>query len=263
MTKNLDIKDTALYFCYTLGGCLFLFGKCGILNMLISFVAGIISFFLLSLFCKTKFSENKAFKLLMVSLCAFVVAYTFMEFAKFTTARILITTPRFAIVILFAGIISVFSAAKEKAVYKFCLLFMIVGSILCMVVILASLANFEATNLDCLPGFEFKEIARNYLIIFLPCFIPGIKASHSVKSGVLGISLAAAIIIIFSLLTVCTFGRLNDILDYPILSLADTINSGRIFTRLGSFFHAVIYVTGLIRCVISIIKIKYIFNFAR
>lgn len=226
--------------------------------MFISFLLGTLSFCAFYYLSKTRIADTALYKLTVAAVCVFVTAYTFIEFAKFTVKRILFFTPRFAIALLFAGIIAVFCFASEKALIKFCLLFSLIAVLFCSLIILASSFNFEFSNFDCLPGVDVREITKNYLIIFMPLFIPSVKRKPSFLSGLYGIGAASFLIIVFSLLTVCTFGELNDMLDYPVLALSDTVNSGRIFTRLGLYLDAVIYVSGLIRCVFSLKTAKLI-----
>lgn len=255
---NIDLHNIALYFCFTLGGCLFLFGHCGILNMFVSYIVGLISFVLFYYFCRLPFCKTAAGKYLLTVFCVITKLFIFIEYLKFTTKRILLYTPNAAIVLLFLAVITVFCFSKEMAIKKFSLLFSFVGMFLCLFIIIAALSNFEFSNAECMPNLELKEILRNYFIIFFPLFIPSVNSDKSLASGIIGITAASVIIIAFSTLTVCTFGRLNTYLDYPILALSDTINYGKIFTRLGFYLHAVIYVTGLIRCAISLKRIKSI-----
>ncbi len=254
--SNISIHYSFLYFCFTLGGCLFLFGKCGLINAVISLIIGVLSFIIFYYTISKCSLISKVARFLISFVAISTLVFTFCEFAKFTSFEILIYTPRFLIISLFVFIITVFSMSKEKAILKFCLVFGAIMIVFCLSVFIAGLSNFSLDNFECLPGVSLKEIIRNYLIIFFPAALPLINRKDSLKSGVVGIGVAGIIFVLFSTFTVCTFGFLNEKIPYPILALCDTVNSGRIFTRLGYFFYFVIYICGLIRATICIKVIK-------
>ena len=257
--SNIDLNIFSLYFCCTLGGCLFLFGKCGLLNALISFIAGIISFILCYGILNSKIKDTKVFQFLLVIVTVLTLVYTFCEFAKFTAKQILIFTPHFAIIFLFVLIIAVFTRSKKQAFLKFSLLSAFIILVFCLIIFIAGLSNFSPHNSKCLPAISLKEILRNYFIIFFPSVIPAANVKNSRFSGILGLLAAGIIFILFSTFTIFTFGYLNEKINYPILALCDTVNIGRIFTRLGYLFYFVIYVCGLIRTVICLKTIRNIY----
>lgn len=228
--------------------------------MVLAFVPGFVTLALLMLFCRASICKSPLFRFMISGVCIAVFIFTFVKFTDFTLDRVLLHTPRAAVALFFAAVVGCFLFAKTRAIEKFCLLALVVSLVFCAVIMLAAANNFEFSNADCLPGADMKEILHNFFIIFFPAFIPALDGRRSIPSALAGFSLAAAVFIGFSLFTVFNFGKVNELLTYPVLALSDTVNIGRIFTRLGSLLQAIIFVTCLIRCVVSLKAVKALYR---
>ena len=203
---KIDLHSTALFFCFTTGGCLFLFGKCGIINVFFAFLSGILTLIVFHFVLIPLCLKTKPARVILAVLCAGTFLYTFIKYTDFTKATLLLYTPRAAIALIFVAAAAGITVSRDRTIKKFCLLTGIVSIVFSLIIFGAAALNFEVTNISCLPSFELKEVFRTYIIMFFPVFIPAIYKKPDLLSAGFGVTVSFILLFIFSLFTVCTFG---------------------------------------------------------
>ena len=254
--KTFSLHEASLFYLFTLGGSLFTFGKCGALCFITASLMGAVTL-LIAFFLK-----NHRSKPLLVLLAAFSFSngvYTFCKFVYFIREKQLFHTPLFLIGAVFAAVVIFLFLSPQKAVLKFSLVAAVFCVLLFGVLFFTTVKNAEIKDIRLAFDFDFKETLKVYFSLFLPAVIPVFFTKSNIASAEAGINAVSVTLLAFIILTYCTFGSINSRLDSPILSLVDTANVGRVFTRLDALLLAVIYLSCLTRCAVSFKSVRDIF----
>lgn len=248
---DLKIKsehEISLFYLFTLGGSLFTFGKCGALCLVFAAFLGALTLFLAM---KLKNFENPIYLWALASLCILSGIYTFSKFVIFIKQKQLFYTSVMLIGILFAAVIFYFIFCRKKVLVKFSLLAFIITVAFFTLLFFTTVKNADFSKIKLSLSFDLKESLRVYFLLFFPSFIPAFWFGGNYKNAFLGQTGAGVTLLVFVVLTYCTFGKINTRLNSPILALVDTANVGRVFTRLDAFLLSIIYLSCLVRSGVS------------
>ncbi len=197
----------------------------------------------------------------------FCFAETFLSLTEFVSKIILIQTPKFFIVLIFAAVILFFTFKSKESILKFSLLSFILIAVVIVFFFTAQIDKYELRNIYVFKFPSFNEIINQmkpYLInplahsIILPMYLKLEWGRTKYKAGVLGAVIGCVLLSFCVLSPILLFGAsVSGELQFPFSSAVSTVTVGRLFTRLDGFAYFGYFVSALIKsCVLVKVTFK-------
>lgn len=272
MNKTISTKLTcALTALFTLGSATIFLpkgagGGVTISGLILSFSIGFILLPIFRNFDHTTLFSQKTGKIAAVFLYFFALICAINsagDFSLVVNRKILSSENYFIFSLVFSCLVFLILKAQKQVVFKISLIFLVLIIFSQLVLFLLSANQF---NLNNLKGLSFLGTFTDVIFFFAKCIAPMlllpfiIKYEKSTPKGVaLGMLFGFLLILLPLLQVILIFGfSYGASLDFPFLSVLDTVSLGLKFSRLEGLAYIIFFFGSLIKCAVCLICAKEI-----